>query len=103
MEGTIIISGITATDLLEQLRAVVRYELQQATLGSLATAPESEELLTVKEAAALLDVGVHTVHEWKRKGLLPFVKMGGRTYFKRAALLSSLHEQQRSPKGRRRG
>jgi len=103
MESTIITSGITSTDLLEQFRAVVRYELQQAGIGLAQPTLAEEQLLTVKEAAALLDVGVHTVHEWKRKGLLPFVKMGGRTYFKRAALLASLQEQQRSPKGQRRG
>jgi excisionase family DNA binding protein len=100
---TIITSGITPAELIEQFRAVVRFELQQAGVGTAPATTEPEELLTVKQAAELLDVSTHTIHDWKRQGRLPFSKMGGRTYIKRAALLASLQEQQRSPKGRGRG
>ncbi|WP_324675099.1 helix-turn-helix domain-containing protein [Hymenobacter sp. GOD-10R] len=103
MQSTIITAGITPAELLEQFRAVVRFELQQVGIAMPTNAVETEELLTVKQAAALLNVTVHSIHEWKRIGKLPYSKMGSRTYFKRSELLSSLQSQQRSLKGGRRG
>jgi excisionase family DNA binding protein len=96
--STIITAGISSDELLEQFRAVVRYELQQAGIGLPVAVPETEELLTVKQAAALLDVTVHSIHSWKQQGRLKYLKMGSRTYFKRAELLGSLQTQQRTVK-----
>ncbi|KUG09392.1 helix-turn-helix domain-containing protein [Solirubrum puertoriconensis] len=104
MHTTIITAGITLAELMEQVRAVVRYELQQAGTSAPAPTAETEELLTVNQAAALLDVSARCVHSWKRKGLLPYHKIGGRSFIKRLELLNSLQSQQRSQKGgRRRG
>ncbi len=36
-----------------------------------------ERLLTAKEVAPLLGVGVSTVYEWQRKGLIPYVRLPG--------------------------
>jgi excisionase family DNA binding protein len=99
MHPTIITAGITPNELLELFRAVVRHELQQAGIGVSQVTSEAEDLLTVKQAAELLDVGTHTIHDWKRQGRLPYSKLGSRTYFKRSELLNSLQNQQRSLKG----
>jgi excisionase family DNA binding protein len=98
MTSTIITAGITPAELLEQVRAILRYELQQAGVSATVAVPETSDLLTVQQAAELLDVGVHTIHCWKKAGRLPYLKMGSRTYFKRAALLGSLQNEQRSVK-----
>lgn len=98
---TVITSGVAYTQLLEDMRAMIRHELN---LTQAATAPvpasETEELLTIKQAAALLDVCPQTVHDWKRRGLVPYHKMGGRTYLKKADVLTALQSQQRTTKGR---
>jgi excisionase family DNA binding protein len=65
------------------------------------TAPASaaeEELLTVRQAATLLDVCVATIHEWKRRGLLAYQKVGGRTYFRRSDILTVGTQHQRTAK-----
>ncbi len=36
-----------------------------------------EPLLTAKEVAPLLGVGVSTVYEWQRKGLVPYIRLPG--------------------------
>jgi excisionase family DNA binding protein len=95
----VILTGDTYTQLLEDVRAVVRHELQNAPAAPTAGAgPAADELLTIREAAALLDVTVQTVHEWKRRGLLHFHKLGSRSYLKRGEMLSALTAQRRTTK-----
>jgi excisionase family DNA binding protein len=91
--------GVTYTQLLEDVRAVVRYELQQtAALPAQPGTPPADELLTVREAAELLDVTVQTVHDWKRRGLLKYHKLASRSYLKRADVLAALQGHQRTTK-----
>lgn len=61
-------------------------------------AAPADDLLTVREAAELLDVTVQTCHEWKRLGRLKYKKLGSRTYFLRADLLAALESHQRTVK-----
>lgn len=51
---------------------MLRFELGQLLAESAAPAPEAEELLTVREAARLLDVCQATIHDYKRRGMLPY-------------------------------
>lgn len=89
--------GVAYAQLLEDVRAVVRHELQHAPAAPTAT-PPTEELLSIREAAELLGVTVQTVHEWKRRGLLKYHKLGSRTYLKRAEVLAAMTGQQRTVK-----
>ncbi|MBG8552575.1 helix-turn-helix domain-containing protein [Hymenobacter guriensis] len=96
---TILTSGVDYAQFFDDLRAVIRYEVsQQHPVTAPAQAPE--ELLTIRQAAQLLDVCPQTLHEWKRKGLLPYQKLGGRTYLKKADVLAAPKCQQRTPKGK---
>ncbi|WP_414653852.1 helix-turn-helix domain-containing protein [Hymenobacter sp.] len=52
-------------------------------------------MLSVPEAAKMLDICLQTLHDWKR-GLLPYHKLGGRTYLKRSDVLAALQRHQRS-------
>jgi len=46
------------------------------------TAPHSPQLLSVAEAAALLNIQQDTLRHWLCDRRLPFVKIGGRTMLK---------------------
>ena len=96
----VILTGDTYAQLLEDVRAVVRHEIQYAVPAA-PVVPPAEELLTVREAAALLDITQQTVHEWKRRGLLKYHKLGSRSYLKRADVLAALQGQQRTVKSGR--
>lgn len=91
--------GFTYDQMKEDIRAIVRYELTNAPTApaGLPTAP-ADELLSIREAAALLGVTVQTVHEWKRRGLLKYHKLGSRSYLKRADVLAALQGYQRTVK-----
>ena len=95
----VILTGDTYAQLLEDVRAVVRHELHHhapaAPVGN--TAP-TDELLSIREAATLLGVTVQSIHEWKRRGLLPYHKLGSRSYIKRADVVGALQGHQRTVK-----
>ena len=93
--------GIVVVDyaqLLKDLGAVVRYELTNAPAAPLAGPAPTDELLSIREAATLLGVTVQTVHEWKRRGLLKYHKLGSRSYLKRFDVLAALQGHQRTVK-----
>ena len=90
--------GVEYAQLLEDVRAVVRHELHHHAPAAVADAAPTDELLSVREAATLLGVTVQTVHEWKRRGLLKYHKLGSRSYLKRADVLAALQGHQRTTK-----
>lgn len=98
MQPTIITQGVGYPQLLNDLRAIIRHEVSQAQAAAPPAAPAEEELLTVRQAATLLDVCVATIHEWKRRGLLAFRKIGGRAYIKHSDVLTAGIQHQRTVK-----
>ena len=94
----LIFSGITYPQLLDDIRALLRYEIAQQPPALQASA-DPDQLLTIVEAASLLDVCRQTIHEWKRRGLLTFHKMGKRSYLKKHEVLASLACHARTRKG----
>ncbi|RZJ93873.1 MAG: DNA-binding protein [Hymenobacter sp.] len=95
---TIITQGFTLDQLLEAMRPIIRHELANAQPTATAAPASTDDLLTVQQAAALLDVCVATVHEWKRRGVLTYRKIGGRAYLNRADVLAAGTQQQRTVK-----
>ena len=47
-----------------------------------------EELLTLDEAALFLKKSHVTIHAWKKKGLLQFIRISNKIYFKKSDLLN---------------
>ncbi|WP_151088046.1 helix-turn-helix domain-containing protein [Hymenobacter baengnokdamensis] len=95
---TIITQGFTLEQLLEAMRPMIRHELAQAQPAAPTAGSAADELLTVQQAASLLDVCVATIHEWKRRGVLVYSKIGGRTYLKRSEVLAAGSREQRTVK-----
>ena len=92
--------GVAYTQFLDDVRALIRHELTHAPAppASSPTAAPADELLSIREAAALLGVSVQTVHEHKRTGKLVYHKLGSRSYLKRSEILASLEQQHRATK-----
>ena len=60
--------------------------------------PPADELLSIREAATLLGVTVQSVHDWKRRGMLRYHKLGSRSYIKRSDITAALQGHQRTVK-----
>ena len=100
MERMLIPIGVAYAQLIDDVRAVVRHELSNAPAAPAGTTTSAvDELLSIREAAEMLGVTVQTVHEWKRRGLLKYHKLGSRSYLKRADVLAALQGHQRTIKG----
>ena len=96
---TLITAGIDYPQFFDDLRAVIRHELHHhAPAPPVGTAAPADELLSIRETAALLGVTVQTVHEHKRRGLLAYHKLGSRTYLKRAEVMAALTNERRTDK-----
>lgn len=98
MLPTIITSGVGYPQLLGDLRVIIRHKVNVAQASAPAATAVQEERLTVRQAATLLDVCVATVHEWKRRGLLAYTRLGGRVYLKKADVLGAGTRCRRSGK-----
>lgn len=75
-----------------ELRHLLRDELNQVLTQS--TNPlngiNDDQLLKRKDVAQMFDVTLVTVHSWMNSGILPFHRIGGRTFFKKAEVIDSL-------------
>jgi excisionase family DNA binding protein len=56
---------------------------------------DSPQLMKPADAAPLLNVKTSTVWNWLRLGILPHVKLNGRYFLRREALLRWLADQER--------
>lgn len=52
------------------------------------TANQPLELMTTKEVAVLLSVTDRTIANYRKKGVLPYTKLGGKIYYRRADIQS---------------
>ena len=95
----LILSGLDVAEFLEDLRAIVRHEVQHAQAALVAAESEGEQLLTIAEAAELLHVCRQTVHDYKRRGILVYHKLSGRSYLKKSEVLAALQGYRRTSKG----
>ena len=86
----------------ETLIAALRHEIGQNIASAGPTASDGEKLLGVDETAALLGICRQTVHDWKRRGLLEYHRLGGKVYFKQSEVVAALNRQTR-PDGKRKG
>lgn len=55
---------------------------------------EKEELLTIQQIADYFQVSITTIHNWKKEGLIPYVKVKSRVRFKKSVVLD-LEEKRR--------
>ena len=93
----IITQGVEYEQLLNDLRALIRHEMQ-AVPATQSQQQAIDDLLTIKETAEMLGVCIATVHEYKRRGLLVYQKIGGRAYVRRNEVLAAGVQHQRTAK-----
>lgn len=53
--------------------------------------PQTDKLLSIEEACALLHVSKVTIHKWKKRKLIQSYRIGRKIYFKKQELMNSLN------------
>lgn len=93
MEPNMILIPLPLADFQELLETSLRQVLQtDSPPVEKAEHSAAEPLLTIEEAAAYFGRSRQTIHEWKRKGIIPFHRISGRIYFKQSELAQSLRK-----------
>lgn len=72
---------------IDQLEKVIANVVQQeraAMLQELQQQQPSEVYIPRKQVAAMLDVGLSTLHAWHHRGILSPVGIGGRRYYRQS-------------------
>ena len=82
MNGKIILDGITAAALVQSITEAVVLQLKEAK--------EPEVLMTREETVKYLKIGTATLSRWTSEGRLKGYGMGGRVYYKRSEIESSM-------------
>lgn len=85
---------------IEELRNLIKQAIKEEVTG-LVDQQQFEPLIKTEEACELLGVTKVTLLDWRKKGLVPFLKLNSRVYYKRSELLAAL-ENAPNRKGRRR-
>ena len=73
------VSEITLSDLKDLLTDIVRSELKNLK-------PKEEKYYTRKQVCDLLHIDQSTLYNWKKKGTLEPIYIGGRVYYSQQAL-----------------
>ena len=95
MKNAILIEGVTPTELMDQLRLIIKEEfsvlnkeLDEASVP--ADTSEAEELLTRNETAKLLKISLSTLWHWSKDGRLKAYGLGNRVYYKKSEILEKI-------------
>ena len=94
----LILSPIELEAFMEAFRAIVRDELQHQHQSE-----KSDELLTAKEAAAMLKISLVTLWQWEKAGRVKKHKIGSRVYFKHSEIMAGMDCLQRYEKPKFKG
>lgn len=82
--------GIEVDDLKNIIQEVIDENLNSSPPDNQPQNEQPDELLNIKDAAKVLNVSVPTMFNYKRKGIIPFYRIGRRVFFKRPELINSL-------------
>lgn len=80
---------VTTTELRHLLRDEINNVLAKEKTNNLSGQSE-ETLLKRRDIAEMFDVTLVTIHSWMNSGLLPFHRIGGRTFFKKHEVIDAL-------------
>lgn len=90
MKNQVVLTELSVPDLQQLFRQEVEtllFNFKQQQTPSPLPQPEPEKLLTVQEAAELLNLTVGTIYTLNQQGSLPSCKRGKRLYFSSSELI----------------
>lgn len=76
---------VTLTE--QDLRRIIKDVISEATNQE--QQPQSDEFLSIAAAVKLFNPAISkvTLHRWKKEGVIPAYRMGGRIYYKRSEIM----------------
>ena len=75
----------------DELRNLLREELQ-ISIDQSKGLDGDDQILKRKDIAEMFGISLVTVHAWMKIGHLPYHRLGGKTYFKKAEVIEALRK-----------
>lgn len=88
MENTIILQGITVSDLLTEIDSIVERQIKDQVANLILK--KTPKFVTREEVASMLKVSMPTINVWSKQGILISYRIGRRVYFKSNELEDAL-------------
>ncbi|MBA4408281.1 MAG: hypothetical protein C0397_02520 [Odoribacter sp.] len=81
---------VISADALLQFGKEIETNIIQKLTGTIENqhSQNDDELLTLKETAAFFKKSLVSIHQWKKRGLLPYIRISNKIYFRKSDLLS---------------
>ena len=76
----------------DELRNLLREELQSLSIDQSKGLEGADQILKRTDIAEMFGISLVTVHAWMKSGALPFHRIGGKTYFKKAEVLEAMRK-----------
>lgn len=94
MQQTIEVVTIPVREFEERLEELFSSKITEAihSLTSKEINSEDEVLLKRSEVAELCKVSLPTIHSWMNSGVIPFYRIGSRTYFKKREVIHAMKQ-----------
>lgn len=98
MDSSIIVTGITLEEFKALIKDEVREEIQNALNGqkenfSGEKQPESDCIMTRKEASTFLNISLTTLDNWTKKGIIPKHRINTSIRYKKSDIENLLKQQ----------
>lgn len=98
MDSSIIVTGITLEEFKALIKDEVREEIQNALNGqkenpSGEKQPESDCIMTIKEASTFLNISLTTLDNWTKKGIIPKHGINTSIRYKKSDIENLLKQQ----------
>ncbi len=74
----------------EELETLLDKKLRSALSTLEHLRPEPSSLMKIEEVAEFFKVSIVTIHQWKRKRLIPFKRISNKIYFEREEVIKAL-------------
>ena len=79
----------------EELKDIIKECLSEILENNLQKTEPTEELLSRKEVASLLEISLPTLHQKQKSGQIPYYRIGTRILFKKSEVLKALEVAKR--------
>ncbi|MFC2125549.1 helix-turn-helix domain-containing protein [Bacteroidota bacterium] len=81
---------IPKDDLRQMIGEIVEYQVDSTFKQYKEMLVPEDKMMTIQETARFLDVSKVTLHNWKKNGKLPYLRLGKRVFFSQKEILEAM-------------
>ncbi|WP_295652251.1 helix-turn-helix domain-containing protein [uncultured Mucilaginibacter sp.] len=84
----------------ELIDSSIRLAFEKLNTTSLSQQGKNEQPVSTKELCSFLDITEPTLIRWRKKGKIPFLKIGSRILYQKSAVLTAIENKKGASNGK---